>query len=223
VRTAEDLQAVLLEELERIRADAREHVSLLYHPRKERKSSRRGSRQKTLQEDALQAYFYCRLVDRLPGRVLERDTHIILNREPLATKDQRIDIKVQAPTVQGTVVTVVVELKWSTNGRVSTSLAAQLARDYLAEGNVTHGIYLVGWSYPGVWKDSTVPGPIDKKSHNAWHTSLAAQAKAVASSHPEISIAPVVIDLAWPRSRQEQTGVRRRANRRKASHRKRSS
>jgi hypothetical protein len=200
LRTAEDLQAVLIEELERIRADAKEHLSLLYDPRKGRKSNGGAAEQKTLQEDALQAYFYCRLSDRL-GRVLDAGTKVIIvNREPLATKDQRLDIKVQAPTVGGTVATVVIELKWSDNPGVSTSLVEQLTKEYLAGSGLTHGIYLVGWSKPGPWKDTTVPGPADTKSLDAWRNCFLSQARAATKAYPGTFVVPIIVDLAWPPS-----------------------
>lgn len=44
-----------------MRTDAKEHLSMLYTPRKGQ------SDQEPLQEDALQAYFYCRLKDLLAG------------------------------------------------------------------------------------------------------------------------------------------------------------
>ncbi len=66
VRTAEDLQAVLVEEIDEVQKNIKERLSLMYTPRKTRLF-------KTLEEDAMQANFYCRLHDRLIGRVLDLD------------------------------------------------------------------------------------------------------------------------------------------------------
>ena len=197
VRTSADLQMVLVEEISAIASDAKEHLSCLYYPRKATKSKRIGA-QESLHEDALQAYLHCRLSDRLKGRVLEQGARVILNREPLTTKDQRLDIKVEAPTLSGGIATVVIELKWSAHPKVSTSLRDQLGQEYLINGNVTHGIYLIGWNSAGRWRDKTVPAPADLRSPEAWRNAFIAQAKAFSQTHATISIIPLVIDLAWP-------------------------
>ncbi|MCH7641598.1 hypothetical protein IID22_05385 [Patescibacteria group bacterium] len=44
------------------------------------------------------------------------------------------DIKVEAPTVDGPQATIVVEIKWSDNKEVSTSLEEQLGCKYLLKG-----------------------------------------------------------------------------------------
>lgn len=200
-----------------MRLSAKEHLSLLYVPRKGRKGNKKSKAQKTLQEDALQAYFYCRLTDRLAGRVLDEGTHIILNRESLATKDQRLDIKVQAPTIDGSIATVVIELKWSSNPGISTSLCQQLVEEYLDGLGLTHGIYLVGWSVPGTWRDKTTAGPTDRNSSDAWLTCLAAQASSLGKLRPELCVVPLVIDLAWPQSHKaKKDRSRRKGSRRTA-------
>lgn len=74
---------------------------------------------------------------------------VLPDREPLGAKNQRLDIKVQAPTVEDSVATVVIEIKWSDNKKeISTSLVKQLGEQYLVGLNLTHGIYLVGWCGP---------------------------------------------------------------------------
>ena len=210
VRTAADLQAVLVEEIVAIASDAKEHLSCLYYPRKSRKTARGGG-QKSLQEDALQAYFYCRLSDRLKGRVLEQDTKVILNREPLTTKDQRLDIKVEAPTLEGNCATVVIELKWSDHKHVSTCLYTQLGQEYLVNSQFTHGIYLVGWNKAGRWRDRTAVAPADLESPDAWRDALVAQATAFSQVHATVSVVPLVIDLAWPSS---QSGIPKKIRKR---------
>jgi len=208
IRTTGDLLEALLEELTHISLDAQEHLSCLYYPRKATKQQRQV--QKNLQEDALQAYFYCRLSDRLKDRVLDPDMKIILNREPLSTKDQRIDIKVQALTLAQEIATVIIELKWSNHPAVSTSLSTQLGQQYLVNASLTHGIYLVAWNVPGTWKDKNVDGPTDRQSPEAWRAALAAQARAFSASNATIVIVPNVVDLAWPPSRSIDKHKRRR-------------
>jgi hypothetical protein len=196
LRTVADLQAVIAEEIVAIASDSKDHLSCLYDPRKTRKAARRTG-QRHLQEDALQAYFHCRLKDRLGGRVLDHGTKVILNREPLTIKDQRLDIKVQALNLGGTVETVVIELKWSDHPDVSTSLRTQLGEEYLVNARLTHGIYLVGWSIPGKWKD-TSPRPADSSSIDAWRRALTVQAEDFSRANPGVAILSLVIDLSWP-------------------------
>ena len=196
VRTAEDLQCVLLEAIEKIAVDAREHLSLLYSPRKARISDGNPTVQKPLQEDALQAYFYCRLSDRLAGQVLSDATKVILTREALSTGDRRTDIKVQAPTVDGNIVAVVIELKRSTNRDVSTSLRTQLVDQYLTGEGLTHGIYLIGWCGTARWSRSLKPRPAKCDIPN-WRSALKSQARAASAENPNVSVEPIIVDLTW--------------------------
>ncbi|MDB5329589.1 MAG: NTPase family-like protein [Phycisphaerales bacterium] len=216
IRSADDLQAVLAEEIDAIAEDAKLHLALLYAPRKGRRPKRERKTQPTLQEDALQSYFHCRLSDRLVGRVLGRSTRVLfLNREPQTVKDQRLDIKVEAPTLAGSRATVVIELKWSHHPRVSTSLTEQLGKEYLLSGGVSRGIYLVGWSRPGVWNDRRRSGPSDRMSPAAWEDALSRQASAFSVKHP-VAILARVVDLSWPASRITKTGAGVRKDRMKA-------
>jgi hypothetical protein len=208
IRTSADLQSVLLEEIDAITTDARLHVALLYLPRKGRQKNAKTKLPPTLHEDALQAYFQCRLSDRLIGRVLGRATNVMfMNREPLTAKDQRLDIKVEAPTLDGGRATVVIELKWSHHPDVSRSLAKQLGQEYLVGGGVDRGIYLVGWSGAGVWKDGRHPAPPNMVSPIAWQEALLRQASAFAAEQG-VEIAVRVVDLSWPSSRTARPGHR---------------
>lgn len=197
LRTPADLQAVVVEEIHNIDKDAKEHLSMLYTPRKRR--SKEGSEKQTiLQEDALQAYFYCRLNDRLVGPVFGGNAKVILNREPLASKDQRLDIKVQASCIGGNTATVVIELKWSRHPDLSVSLTDQLGTKYLVDEKLTHGIYLVGWMGRGRWsRRACMKRPAKLKSAEDWLRALQMQSAGFAQNHPEIVIVPVVVDLCW--------------------------
>lgn len=196
IRTPEDLQAVLVSELEEISKDAAHHLSMLYLPRKGKgKASLKSKSNQSLEEDALQAYIYCRLLDRVPGRVLEQ---LLLHREPLTTKDQRNDIKAQSTAVDGTTVTVIIELKWARNRKTCTGLTDQLAAEYLRGSHLTHGIYLVGWSIPGPWKKGVLPKPKDRADKDEWRKCLTHQATLLKRCKKPIHIEVVMLDLSWP-------------------------
>lgn len=193
LRSNTDLQRVLVEEIREIEKDARKHLAMLYSPKVSKDKPRRR-----LHEEALQAYFFCRLYDRLPNRVLDRHAQVFLNREPLANINQRLDIKVEAPTVDGRGAVVVIEVKWSDNKDVSSALVDQLGKDYLAAKSLSHGIYLVGWCKPGRWKNDA-PGSKPHRPYSiaTWTEALENQARLYGESHPGISIVSVITDLSW--------------------------
>jgi len=194
IRNSDDLLRVLIEELDAIGKDAKKHLPVLYHP------SENGER-KRLREEALQAYVFCRLNDRLPGRVLNRDTKtVFLNREPLEARNERDDIKVETIAIDRKPATVIIEIKWSDNRDISTSLKEQLGQKYLVDGNHTHGIYLVGWCGPGRWKGSAGAKPKPRDSMEAWKAAFQKQAEEFRKEHtnnPNNVIRPFVMDLQW--------------------------
>lgn len=191
--SADDLLEVLVEQLEQIAGDANQHLSLLYHPPVE-------GRRKRLREDALQAYLFCRLSDRLPAVLEAQGVKVtpFIDRETLAARDTRNDLKIQAISHQGKPLTVIVEIKWSDNPEVSTSQVDQLGRDYLLDNGLTHGIYLVGWSGQSVpWKGAPELAPEPRSSPPAWRKSLEEQARSFLQENPGLRVVPIVMDLAW--------------------------
>ncbi len=199
IRSPEDLQRVLLDELAEIQNSVKEHLSSLYMPLNRNDPDLREH----LHEDALQTYLYCRLNDRLPGRVLEPETAAyFINRESLGTKNQRLDLKIEAPTISGGKATVVIEVKWVSNAEVGTSLKTQLGEEYLHGVGLKHGIYLVGWACTtrrGI-KALGIPARL-KYSIPTWMKALRTQAKEVQSTHPNVRIEPFIMDLQWDRRR----------------------
>jgi len=191
IRNSDDLLRVLIEEMDAIGEDAKKHLSMLYRP------SENGER-KRLHEEALQAYVFCRLNDRLPGRVLNRDTKIIfLNREPLEARNERDDIRVETIAIDGKPATVIIEIKWSDNRDISTSLKEQLGQEYLVDGNHTRGIYLVGWCGPGRWKGSAGAKPKPRDSMEVWRSAFQKQAEEFAKAHSDKVICPCIMNLQW--------------------------
>jgi hypothetical protein len=203
LRTTDDLWEVLQEELRRISMEAKQHLSVLYHPRPRKKKGEKGEKgenRKHLQEDALQAYLYIRLNDRLPTILQTNGLKIkpSVDREPLAARDTRNDLKIQAPSIDGTRLTVIIEVKWSDNDEVSTNLVTQLGEDYLLQNSHTHGIYLVGWSgATKPWKSTLGSAPEPRSSREAWQRALEEQADLLCQTHPALRIVPLVIDLSW--------------------------
>jgi hypothetical protein len=193
--SVDDLLDVVQEQLEVIAREAKQHLSLLYHPR----SKKKGEERKRLHEDALQAYLHCRLTDRLPGILEAQGVKVaFVDRETLAARDTRNDLKIQASSYGGKPVTLIIEVKWSDNSDVSTNLVTQLGEDYLLRNNLTHGLYLVGWSgTTAPWKSAWSPGPDPRSSRDACQEALAVQAANFCQAHPGLRIAPVVIDLTW--------------------------
>jgi len=192
VRSEADLQRVLGEELREIEKTAKCHLPMLYRP------ASRGKPRTRLNEEALQAYVHCRLRDRLPNRVLGQESQLFLDREPLAGMNQRLDIKVQAPTVTGGRATVVIEVKWSDNDDVSSSLCDQLGKKYLLGQGLTHGIYLVGWYRNRTWTGNPMGmRPARPYSVQSWTDALKSQTRRLSADSPGIRIEPFVMDLTW--------------------------
>jgi hypothetical protein len=193
--SADDLHEVILEQLRLIETEAKQHLSLLYHPR----PSQKGQKRRRLHEDALQAYLACRLSDRLPGVVAGQGVKVVfVNRETLAARDTRNDLKIQAISYEGKPLTVILEVKWSDNEGVSTSLVDQLGEDYLLQNNLTHGIYLVGWSgATQPWKSLVGSAPEPRSSLEAWQKALAEQAELFCQAHCGLRITPLMMDLTW--------------------------
>ena len=204
IRSAEDLQRVILEVLEEIRKTVRQHLPMLYRPPPPRSKntgsggrSQPGQRER-LYEDALQAYLHCRLQDFLRGRALDEGTQIIINREVLANTNRRTDLKVEAPTIGGQLATVIIEVKWSDNTELSTSLTEQLGKNYLQGDDLTHGIYFVGWYRPGSWCIGALgTEPEHKDSLDCWLGVLRLQAIEFSKQHPDVHIEPIMLDLRW--------------------------
>jgi hypothetical protein len=188
IRSADDLLEVVVEELGKIEEDVESDLALLYCP------SANGSRERRRREEALQAYVHRRLKDRLPGKVLDRETRV--------KRGKRTDIRVLAQVIgqQREPARVVIEVKWSDNRSerrgISTGLPQQLGREYLladADGS-KHGIYLVGWTGRlGTWNSSAGAKPAN--SREALAEAFAHQADRFRRDYPEIDIRPIVWDL----------------------------
>ncbi len=79
---------------------------------------------------------------------------IIINREVrinvVGREYDRTDLQIEAVTVDQKgqdihVITVIVEVKKSSNAELFTAMTTQLVERYLKGKGLTHGIYLVGW------------------------------------------------------------------------------
>ncbi|MFZ5446661.1 MAG: hypothetical protein ACOZQL_42125 [Myxococcota bacterium] len=128
-RTAADLFRVVREVLSRIRLDIPEDL-IVFFPR--------GWKKHHALEDVLQAYLCRRLNDLMPGRVVDRESWMPLNR--------RVDlrVRVQYPDL-GASSEVPLEIKWSDDSRTPTAANDQLGMNYMRGTTRTHGLYIVGW------------------------------------------------------------------------------
>jgi len=187
VRQADDLIEIIEEQVRAISATIGEDFELFYH---------KGTR-KPQHEGTLQAYFLRRLSDRLPGRVLDPNATVInLDREHQGKFLRRKDILITATCLDGTKAAVVVEIKWSSNTNIATSLARQLGDQYLRAEERTHGIYLVAWN--GTcrgWKTGAKRAA--PKSCQELTQVLEKQASGYNRKHDRIRINSFVFDLEW--------------------------
>jgi hypothetical protein len=188
IRTADDLLEVVVEELANLERDVDSDFALLYLP------TAVGATDTHLPEEALQAYILRRLADRLPGKVLDRET--------LVKRKRRTDIRILAPVLdrRERPAEVVIEVKWSDNSSarhgVSTGLTGQLGKNYLLKEGLTSGVYLVGWTGRlGTWKRTAGPRP-SPASAATLAEALHRQAEEFRRNHPTIDVRPIVWDLA---------------------------
>lgn len=191
IRSADDLLEVVVEELGKLEEDVEEDLPLFYIP------NVNGAPQERRREKVFQTYLLRRLKDRLPGKVLDRETEV--------KRGRRLDIRVLAPVVVGRKLLLetewaktVIEVKWSDNGGekrgVSTGLTEQLGTDYLLKEGLSHGVFLVGWNGRlGRWRGQGGPRP--EASAKGLRATLQRQAHEFCSKHNGLDIRPIVWDL----------------------------
>jgi len=185
IRHDNDLLEVLMEELAALSESIEYDLDLFYYP----SASGQFAKQR---ETVLQTYVLRRLQDRLPGKVLDRETQV--------KRKGRSDIRVTSPVVDcQSLATVVVEVKWSDNGGrkrgISTGLTEQLGKKYLLDEQLTNGVFLVGWTGTlGTWRRTAGPRP-KQKNAAALEEALRTQARAFMEAHSAIDIRPTVWDL----------------------------
>lgn len=85
------------------------------------------------------------LQDDLSRRLVPKPPGVFINREPQFFTAEQTDLLVQANLPDGSVATVVIEVKLCDHVDVESSMESQLATRYLREKSLTHGIYFVGW------------------------------------------------------------------------------
>jgi hypothetical protein len=204
IRSHDDLLAAAVHALAQVERDAAFDLSMLYGKNEpaavseqanteDKQRGRRKSRKvhKRLGEDALQAYIRRRLVDLLPSRIPGVAFDLI--REHQGKYQRRFDLDILALDLARQLAHVRVEIKWSDNEETETSLTEQLGRKYLLGHDLTHGIYLVGWT--GSWKSLGQKNT----SLDALREHLARQAAAFTADGEgkSLKIASVVLDLRW--------------------------
>jgi len=197
VRSAADLQDLLLESLTRFQADLQGEpttAQVLWIPLKDPKHKGRILGYEVHEEN----YFSNVLRQHLRQDLQRAD--ILIKREveirPAmgSGTGQRTDIFVEAFTRSPTgekldVVVVVIEVKLSRHPEVAFALKTQLA-NYLTDQKYKHGIYLVGWHY-GQYD----PKPVNKPDLITLTSLLTQQTVAMA---PDYTIKLCVVDIRLP-------------------------
>jgi hypothetical protein len=197
IRSADDLLKAVVHVLRQAEEGAPYDVSMLYGRSAENpdrgikgKAGKKRARRR-LEEHALQAYVRRRLEDMLPSRI--PGIQISIYREPEVKYQRRFVLEVAAPTINRQLARIVVEIKWSDNKDIKSSLENQLVRNYLIGHRLSHGIYLVGWC--GAW------GETNKKRAEIQllKSYLADQVKSVNASEEgkNLKLETVVLDLRW--------------------------
>ena len=207
VRSAADLQELLLESLARFQADLQGEpttAQVLWYPVKDP-----DDRRKTLRYDVHEENYFSNVLRQHLRQDLQR-ANILVKREveirPAlgSGTGQRTDIFVEAFTC-GTigekldVVVVVIEVKLSRHKEVITALKTQLV-GYLNDQSYKHGIFLVGWHFgEHEPKPPTFPDLPDLM------TQLTRQAATVA---PAYAVTACVLDIRLPGDAQRQSELR---------------
>jgi hypothetical protein len=193
IRSADDLFESVLESLRQMQAEVGQDLPMLYNA-PDRKSEVKQPR-KHLEEDALQAYTRRRLFEILSKIADGVDIQIV--REDQVARRQRFDLRVTAPC-HGTrqLITVVIEVKWSTNQETRSGLVDQLGQRYLVGEALTHGIFLVGWS--GEWRPGDGSGKnTDLRGLEEYLLSQRDDFCRLGQPGEKLRIEPFVLDVHW--------------------------
>jgi hypothetical protein len=192
IRSAEDLLDTVLESIRKIQADVGHDLPMLYNAPD--RTTGGSQPRKHLEEDALQAYLRRRLLELLP-RIADR-VEVQIVREDQVSRRQRFDLRVTAPC-HGThqLAKVVIEVKWSTNSEMRTGLVSQLGERYLLGEELTHGVFLVGWS--GEWRPGDGTGAnTDLQGLEQYLTNQRDDFCRPGQRGEGVRIEPVVLDLS---------------------------
>ena len=141
--TEDHLLDIVLEELYKINKDVGRHSYLLFKGNEKDMSF--GSPR---HETALQQYLACRLGDRLNGVIIFREAEVHFGK--------KTDLEIIIMKSKNRFLSLIVEIKWSKNPDLSTSLSEQLGEKYLIDK--THGIYLVGYTGECKWYKQQITG-----------------------------------------------------------------
>lgn len=89
---------------------------------------------------------------KLSGVIINREVEIL---EPtIRGQGQRVDLKIECPTQDNNIATVIIEVKGCWNTSLKKSIKTQLYNGYLCDDNsYKYGIYLIGWYWCKDWND----------------------------------------------------------------------
>ncbi len=194
IRSATDLQELVLDSLRRFQADLHNELAVantLWIPQKQgNKQVGHEVRDENFLSDVLRLYLDKDL--RRPEILIKREVEI---RKSIGVgTGQRTDLFIDAFTrdkkgEKVEVVTVVIEVKLAKNKETETALEGQLL-PYLVDQHYKHGIYLIGWHY-GQY-DAL---PASKKDLSTLHHLLQNQTASVSDTY---SIRTLILDIRLP-------------------------
>ena len=192
VRSNDDLMRVVLEELEAIQGWLTYETPQAFSLWNQAPPDYQSPKDENTISD-----WYCHAL-----RLRLRDRGLIINREVEVRRRShrgvglRQDLRVEVVNAQaGESYVVVVEVKGIWNDDLRSNLASQLARDYLIDGGLTHGIYLV------VSFDAAQVTDANKRSailRNQVDNLLGLLEDQSTAFKPELQIRPVIHDASLP-------------------------
>lgn len=194
----QDLQAVILEALERIQRRLTGET-----PESHLLWDTRSQRPKT--EDELSDYMRNKLEDEMGGRAIAINREVQIRRGRPSGIGERVDIEVEAAAVEPErtgippLLTIPVEVKQAWNSEVLTSMESQLVNRYMNDINTSYGIYVVGWCDVDDWWSTEDPNR--QRATIRTKDELVAELNAQAAVFEETGkfVRPMVLDYSYSR------------------------
>ncbi len=167
-RSEHDLAELLLECIDTLGEKSKNHSQLFD-----------AWKDKNPHEEVLQSYVHMRLEDLVSARAQRP----VIVREPMEGREVP-DFLVAGLGQEPQALTVPIEIKWSHNKDVVTSVRGQLGERYLLRSGRSHGVYLVGLSGRGS------NAGIDRLREKLEH-----EVNELRAAHPEVTVDVCFIDV----------------------------
>ncbi|QEL19854.1 NACHT domain-containing protein [Limnoglobus roseus] len=150
VRGAADLAAIILESLDRYKAELQGHTPSAFQLwnvwATKGKDGKKSNKYRPKEENRVSDAIALHLQRDLAGRRVAVNREVEVRPAQGGGAGERTDIHVVAWSAgRQDPVTVVIEVKGGWHAEVRTAMQTQLRDRYLADSRVTHGVYLVAW------------------------------------------------------------------------------